>query len=1381
MPKGGGNPINPKRVLLVLLAIILVVGMVILMPQHRTPDSENKNNVGRPDVEEDNLTVYALDLERPLTPAEKSELAGQVDWMDELNGETLLVRIGAKQKQVLESLLFIKSISKYQPEQKIQEELQDENAPAKENTATQVIVTVTLADADDKPHVIELIKSLDGNILDGSTGKGRYLKIELPASKVTELADSPRVLYVEKYDRPDFLNDRIRDIVGARPLAIPNFTTYGGLTGEGQTIGLADSGLDTGSMGNLHPDLESTPEKKPRVIMLKSWAGVETPADTDGHGTHMAGTLLGSGKASAGKYAGLAPNASLYFQGIVDNDNEVALPLDVGELFKPAYDADVRIHVNGWGNKRQNTYASTAAQVDEFVRAHPDFLAIFGAGNTGSQEGSLTAEANNKNALVVGASTSPRPAFENSTGDTEKVASFSSRGPAADGRIKPELVAPGTSVISTASRLVEGNLAGRQDYTIKQGTSMASAVAGGAAALLRQYYEEYGSVEQPSAALMKATLINGARQIDGETFATGFGLLDIGGTILALENQQYELIDNKKGIATGKSLTYQREITHSGAPFKATLAWTDPAAAPGARSVLVNNLDLIVVAPDGARYYGNDSYNMGVKDTLNNVEQVYIPHPKPGTYEIIVQGKNVLEDAAASGELAQDFALVFGQPLAREIVKGGIENTDEVFLSGGDQLALPADTLVAVDNSLLSGLANLPAGSELYLVGSPQEPERVYAVSRTWRSQGVKTLSVEDETVIVRVNGDYREGGYAVNRKANDAVNFNGHYVNEEQIIPPGASVTASINPYTQTIWRADITSQEVTGVLDKVYRENRQFELLSNQQIYTLAEDATISFSDIVVGGDTADLPFGASTAAEMENLLPGMPVYATLGSDGKVYHLMVKRHMILGRVAGIAPDTRFITLSSGDSYRIMRGMNVVRDQKPVEMEAVNVGDLAMLNLVPDTDEVLGVTLYSDVSYGQVLFVERDDLYLMDKDNINGFINLAFHPESKVFRWGMAAGTSRLSTGQWVRVIKDPVSGEVWRVDIAEAIGKIEGIMESYIPNMGIKTTDDKLYQLSSASVITKDGLPVRVQDLVPGEQITVTALYGPGGEEIVASLEAETRKGVKSPNLKVISTIPFEDFSLVTGKTNASRLYARYSKGFIEEVDLTESGEFYYSVNVEKANKVRLVAVDSATGGVTALWQDCARRPGSFSDIDYHWAEMDIHNLVSRGMLKGFPDGTFRPNSAVTRAEFIVMLTRLMGNEGSFTDLPYIDAQDVPEWARSSVAHAYNRGLVMGYDDNTFRPHAHITREEAASLMVRVYDIIKGVPLELTLETPVYADWGAVSDWARVDVTKARQLGLLSGKAGNRFDPKSYISRAETAATLNYLLFSITDEDKL
>jgi subtilisin family serine protease len=197
-------------------------------------------------------------------------------------------------------------------------------------------VNVIVADTKDKTKVSQEIKELGGEILRGEKEKGVILRAKVPEAALKRLAASSQIIRIEPYTAPQFLNDRAAGIIGAEPLAAPGFASMDGLTGANQVVGLADSGLGKGEGDDLPEDLKSKPGQKPKVIMLKSIAGRPRPDDPVGHGTHMAATIAGTGLASEGKFTGLAPEASLYFQGILNKKGKLILrPILLPFIFLP--------------------------------------------------------------------------------------------------------------------------------------------------------------------------------------------------------------------------------------------------------------------------------------------------------------------------------------------------------------------------------------------------------------------------------------------------------------------------------------------------------------------------------------------------------------------------------------------------------------------------------------------------------------------------------------------------------------------------------------------------------------------------------------------------------------------------------------------------------------------------------------------------------------------------------------------------------------------------------------------------------------------------------------------------------------------------------------
>lgn len=470
-------------------------------------------------------------------------------------------------------------------------------------------------------------------------------------------------------------------------------------------------------------------------------------ADVDtGHGTHVATAVLGGGDA-AGVGRGSAPAASLVFQaienyavpslfcsvlyGVTEGYYLVGLPADFGDLYQQAYSAGARIHSDSWGSAAAGAYTADAENTDAFVWAHRDMTIVFSAGNDGVDAdadgridaGSVGSPATGKNVIAVGASENdrfgnwpcdttlsyttcaeqggqntiftygatwpdafPAPPLRDdpSAGNAEQMAAFSSRGPTSDGRIKPDVVAPGTWTLSGYSDLYQQQYdaapnaqTGRFQYDgwgapvdsvhkYLGGTSMAAPLVAGGAAVVRDFYQKAHGL-QASAALVKATLVNTAVDLLDENndgaldnafpipnVHEGWGRVDLA----TATNGRQRFSDEAAPLATGATATFTFPVVEPGRPFKATLVWTDYPSSPTAAANLVNDLDLTVVGPDGTTYLGNAfssgwSAVGGSPDRVNNVENVFIPAATSGTWTVLVSGYNVPMGP-------QSFALVVG-------------------------------------------------------------------------------------------------------------------------------------------------------------------------------------------------------------------------------------------------------------------------------------------------------------------------------------------------------------------------------------------------------------------------------------------------------------------------------------------------------------------------------------------------------------------------------------------------------------------------------------------------------------------------------------------------------------------------------------------------
>jgi subtilisin family serine protease len=227
---------------------------------------------------------------------------------------------------------------------------------------------------------------------------------------------------------------------------------------------------------------------------------------------------------------------------------------------------------------------------------------------------------------------------------------FSSRGPTYDGRLKPDVVCPGGHIRSALSFGGGPTECGAGGVLEMSGTSMATPVCAGSAALVRQYFREGFHVGgarnlsaglSPAASLIKAAMIHGGRPLHtvaGQDSlppgmpdnSQGYGLVDLS-AVLRFEDSGFNLsVWDREAVAHGESRAWCVAVPPQAGPLlRVSLAWTDPPPAPAAFRVLVNDLDLLVVGPDGGFYYGNGRTQWdethgphAAVDSLNNAEQV---------------------------------------------------------------------------------------------------------------------------------------------------------------------------------------------------------------------------------------------------------------------------------------------------------------------------------------------------------------------------------------------------------------------------------------------------------------------------------------------------------------------------------------------------------------------------------------------------------------------------------------------------------------------------------------------------------------------------------------------------------------------------------------
>ena len=458
------------------------------------------------------------------------------------------------------------------------------------------------------------------------------IAIENIAPVVKNIAFDGRVIWQEPSSDLELHNAVAGAVSGV--LGVTNNATFT-LDGSGEMISITDTGLDRD-----HPDING------RVIGVYTQFGLDpSPADTNtGHGTHIALTVAGNG-VSDSSAKGIAPNANIVVYALEHDATGVfGRQGSIYDMLKDAEQMTARIAVNAWGlNGNYGQYTADSRSADILVVDKPAMLPVFSVGDGGSNGASqVTAPATAKNVLAVGVSTT-------GTGSSATVGSvdaISSLGPSLDGRIKPDVVAPGMELCSgraEEAKYPAGNSCatgthgnGDSLYMSLSGTSQAAAVAGGVSALTRQFIREEVGLSAPDGALVKAAVINGATDLgvaDIPNFVEGWGQVNLERTVLPMDGSTVldTYFDQNNEINPGYGLLYAFDLDPSNG-IDITLAWTDNAGsanAPQSESRLVNDLDLVLVDPSGNEWLGNvfnNGYSQsgGQSDDVNNVERIKI-------------------------------------------------------------------------------------------------------------------------------------------------------------------------------------------------------------------------------------------------------------------------------------------------------------------------------------------------------------------------------------------------------------------------------------------------------------------------------------------------------------------------------------------------------------------------------------------------------------------------------------------------------------------------------------------------------------------------------------------------------------------------------------
>ena len=638
----------------VLLALLMLIAPTLL-PARASPPPDVPIRLrfatfdplgGAPSTQamatEEGMTTWLVQFDGPVQASWKAavEQTG-ANLYGYIPDYAFISRMDAANAEKVRALPHVRWVGSFQPAYRLAPELGEVAArDSVSGEAGAVTITVQTLPDIDLDGLAGRVESWGGQVEDQAQNPlAGYLRLTLPSDRLTDLASLDGVLWVEPYFEPQLHND----VGGGIIMRAAEIRSNLGLYGNGQIVGVADSGLDLGTTGPQMSDDFEGRIVEGQAICAYFQGGRTTWNDFDGHGTHVSGSVLGNGVLSgsnptshqySGSFAGVAPEAQLVFQSI-DHQPGGALeciPADLTTyIFGPAHDLGARVHTNSWGGPTGGTaqepeyggYTTGSQAADQAAWTYKDMLILYSAGNSGvdgDADGvvdpdSIGSPGTAKDVLTVGASENLRPSFTTRWGDgwatsfpvdpifgdrvadnDDGMAAFSSRGPTDDGRIKPDIVAPGTFIISARSHDPEaGEGWGVYDdhYLYMGGTSMSTPLTAGAAALVREWLTGQQGVSNPSGALMKAVLLNGAANMSPGQYGsgstqevpaarpnpvTGWGRGDLVESLDPAAPRQIWLEDNTSGLNTGSTAVYTLTV---GSTATSVRQAPPPTATPG--------------------------------------------------------------------------------------------------------------------------------------------------------------------------------------------------------------------------------------------------------------------------------------------------------------------------------------------------------------------------------------------------------------------------------------------------------------------------------------------------------------------------------------------------------------------------------------------------------------------------------------------------------------------------------------------------------------------------------------------------------------------------------------------------------------------------------